>query len=225
MARPLKRERGISRSLVLHSATKLFIERGYSNTKIKDIADDSGVTYNEIFRMFIDKDTLLSYLVDLVIEHQFEFSLNFLKNKTTDKILIYAFESVLQLYVAESKEHIREMYAVSYSMPSTTHKIYDFITSKLEDTFKELLPNYETKDFYELEIASAGIMRGYIINPCNMYFTIERKIAKFLETSLKIYEVPHEKINEAISFVNQFDMKSLAKEVLDTLFEYISNRT
>ena len=99
------------------------------------------------------------------------------------------------------------------------------VTSKLEDTFKELLPNYETKDFYELEIASAGIMRGYIINPCNMYFTIERKIAKFLETSLKIYEVPHEKINEAISFVNQFDMKSLAKEVLDTLFEYISNRT
>ena len=58
-----------------------------------------------------------------------------------------------------------------------------------------------------------------------MYFTIDRKIAKFLETSLKIYDVSKEKICEAISFLNQFDMKSLAKEVLDTLFEYISNRT
>lgn len=225
MARPLKRERGISRSLILHSASKLFIERGYSNTRIQDVAKDSGVTYNEIFRMFTDKDTLLSQLVDLVIEHQFEFTNQFLKDKTNDKLLIYAFESTLQLYIAESKEHIREMYSVSYSMPSTTHKIYDYITSILEDTFKEYLPSYQTKDFYELEMASAGIMRGYIINPCNMYFTIDRKVKRFLETALRIYEVPKEKIEYAINFVSQFDMATLANHVLDTLFEYIISRT
>ena len=225
MARPLNREKGKTRTLVLHSATKLFIEKGYTNTRIKDIADDSGVGYNEIFRMFVDKDNLLSHLVNLVIEHQFEKSIEYLKEQSEDKLLLYIFECVLQLYICEINDNIREMYAVSYSMPSTSHKIYDYITEKLENVFHKYLPEYETKDFYELEIASAGIMRGYIINPCNMYFTIERKIAKFLETSLKIYEVPHEKINEAISFVNQFDMKSLAKEVLDTLFEYISNRT
>ena len=55
MARPLKRERGISRSLVLHSAIKMFIDKGYSNTKIHDISNDCGVTYNEIYRMFVDK--------------------------------------------------------------------------------------------------------------------------------------------------------------------------
>lgn len=225
MARPLKRERGISRSLVLHSSIKMFIERGYSNTKIADISKDCGVTYNEIYRMFVDKNTLLSHLVDLVISHQFECSNKFLKDKTNDKLLLYAFESVLQLYIAESHEHIREMYAVSYSMPSTTHKIYDYITSKLEDTFKEYLPNYNTKEFYELEMASAGIMRGYIINPCTMYFTMDRKVERFLQTSLRIYKVPEDKIKETISFVNKFDMETLAKEVLDTLSEYIISRT
>lgn len=225
MARPLKRERGISRTLVLHSAIKMFIEKGYSNTKINDISNDCGVTYNEIYRMFVDKDTLLSHLVNLVIEHQFEFTNNYLKDKTNDKILIYAFESILQLYIAESKEHIREMYAVSYSMPSTTHKIYDFFTSKLEDTFKAYLSDYSTKEFFELEMASAGIMRSYIINPCNMYFTIDRKVERFLQTALRIYKVPEEKIEESIEFMNQFNMEELAKEVLDTLFEYIINRT
>lgn len=175
--------------------------------------------------MFVDKDTLLSHLVDLVIEHQFEFSNTFLKDKTNDKLYKYTFESVLQLYIAESKEHIREMYSVSYSMPSTTHKIYDFITSKLEDTFKEYLPNYSTKEFYELEMASAGIMRGYIINPCTMYFTMDRKIERFLQASLRIYRVPENKIEEVIEFINQFNMKKLAQEVLDTLYEYIINRT
>jgi len=225
MARPLKREKGVSRSMILHSATKLFLEKGYSNTRVRDISNDSGVTYNEIFRMYEDKDTLLSHLINLVIAHQFEFSENYLKNITDDKLYLYVFESTLQLYIAESMEHIREMYAVSYSLPNTSHKIYEYITEKIENVFKDYLPHYETKDFYELEIACAGIMRGFIINPCNMYFTMDRKVRRFIKTTLKIYEVPKEKIEETIKFVESFDMKKLAKEVIDTLYEYIINRT
>lgn len=225
MARPLKREKGVSRSMILHSATKLFLEKGYSNTRVRDISNDSGVTYNEIFRMYEDKDTLLSHLINLVIAHQFEFSENYLKNITDDKLYLYVFESTLQLYIAESMEHIREMYAVSYSLPNTSHKIYEYITEKIENVFKDYLPHYETKDFYELEIACAGIMRGFIINPCNMYFTMDRKVRRFIKTTLKIYEVPKDKIEETIKFVESFDMKKLAKEVIDTLYEYIINRT
>ena len=225
MARPLNRERGKTRTLVLHSATKLFIENGYTNTRIKDIAADSGVGYNEIFRMFTDKDTLLSHLVDLVIEHQFEVSKNVLSNITNDELFLYVFESVLQLYITELNENIREMYAVSYSLPSTSHKIYDYFSSKIEIIFKKYLPEYETKDFYELEIATAGIMRGFIINPCNMYFTIDRKVQRFIRTTLKIYEVPREKIEEVIAFIESFDMKAYAEGVVATLYEYISDRT
>ncbi len=225
MARPLNRERGKTRTLVLHSATKLFIENGYTNTRIKDIAADSGVGYNEIFRMFTDKDTLLSHLVDLVIEHQFEVSKNVLSNITNDELFLYVFESVLQLYITELNENIREMYAVSYSLPSTSHKIYDYFSSKIETIFKKYLPEYETKDFYELEIATAGIMRGFIINPCNMYFTIDRKVQRFIRTTLKIYEVPREKIEEVIAFIESFDMKAYAEGVVATLYEYISDRT
>ena len=81
------------------------------------------------------------------------------KEKNTDKVLAYIFESVLQLYIAESKEHIREMYSVSYSLMNSSKVIYKTITSKLMEVFKEHLPHLEEKDFYELEIASAGIMK------------------------------------------------------------------
>lgn len=225
MSRPLNRERGRTRTLVLHSATKLFIENGYTNTRIKDIASDSGVGYNEIFRMFIDKDNLLSHLIDLVIEHQFEVSKKILQDITSDELLLYMFESVLQLYITELNDNIREMYAVSYSLPNTSHKIYEYVSKKIEAVFKVYLPEYETKDFYELEIATAGIMRGFIVNPCNMYFTIQRKVQRYIRTILKIYEVPKEKIEEVIGFIESFDMNAFAKSVIDTLYEYISNRT
>ena len=58
-----------------------------------------------------------------------------------------------------------------------------------------------------------------------MYFTIDRKINRFIRTTLKIYEVPKDKIDEIIKTIQQFKMNDYAKEVISTLYEYISIRT
>ena len=224
MGRPLKREKKDTKSLVLHAASKLFIERGYHNTRIKDIANEAGVSYNEVFRILQDKETILCELVGLVLECQFETSKELLKDITEDKLLFYAFETVLQLHIAESKEHIREMYSVSYSLMNSSKVIYKTITSKLMDVFKDHLPHLEEKDFYELEIASAGIMRGYLSIPCDMYFTMKRKVRKFLETTFKIYDVPKEKIEAAIEFVSKFDFNEISLNVINNLFKYLESR-
>ena len=224
MGRPLKREKKDTKSLVLHAASKLFIERGYHNTRIKDIANEAGVSYNEVFRILQDKETILCELVGLVLECQFETSKELLKDITEDKLLFYAFETVLQLHIAESKEHIREMYSVSYSLMNSSKVIYKTITSKLMDVFKDHLPHLEEKDFYELEIASAGIMRGYLSIPCDMYFTMKRKVRKFLETTFKIYDVPKEKIEDAIEFVSKFDFNEISLNVINNLFKYLESR-
>lgn len=225
MSRPKNRKKEVTKSLVLHSAAKLFIENGYSNTRIKDIAEEAQVSYNDVFRTFEDKDTILSELVGLVLEYQFEKTSEVLKGYNTTKIQTYAFETVLQLHVAESYEHIREMYLTSYSLPRSTEAIYDTITSKLENIFKDYLPEHQTKDFFELEIASAGIMRGFISVPCDMYFTMDRKVNRFLESLLKIFDVDKKTINETIDFLKQFDFKKLAIELLDSLFDYLEDRT
>lgn len=225
MGRPLKREKNHTRQMILRSASKLFIEKGYSETRIRDIAADSKVQYSEVFRIFGDKDRILSELVGLVIDYQFVTTENVLKNITNDKLLHYAFETVLQLYVAESLEHIREMYAVSYSLPHSSKVIYRTITSKLEEVFRDSHPDLDTKDFYELEIATAGIMRGFITVPCDMYFTMERKIHRFLETTLKIYDVSQDKLNEVLEFVHKFNFQDIANELLRNLFNYLKSRT
>ena len=93
------------------------------------------------------------------------------------------------------------------------------------DVFKDHLPHLEEKDFYELEIASAGIMRGYLTVPCDMYFTMDRKVRKFLETTFKIYDVPKEKIEEAIEFVSRFNFNEIASAVINNLFKYLEKRT
>jgi len=148
-----------------------------------------------------------------------------LKGITDDKILFYAAETTLQLYITENSEAIRELYAAAYSMPKTSEIIKRTITGKLEEIFKEHLPHLETKDFFELEIASGGIMRGFLTMPCDMYFTMERKVRRFLETTFLLYRVSDEKIQETIEFVEQFDYPEIAQNTIDSMLTYLEMRT
>ena len=164
-------------------------------------------------------------LVGFVLEGQFEAAQRVLKGITDDKVLFYAVETVMQLHMAESSEHMREMYSVSYSLPNSAQIIYRTITGKLEYIFKEYLPHLESKDFYEREIASGGIMRGFMTVPCDMYFTMERKVKSFLETTFLVYEVPKAKIEEAIAFVGQFDFVQLADQTINEMLKYLESKT
>lgn len=224
MARPLNRKRGETKSLILHIAAKMFIENGYSKTTMNELAKKAGITYGELFRVGHDKETLLCNLVGHVLECQFDKVNEVLKGITNDLVLHYAFEAVLQLYIAESTEHMREMYSVSYSLPHSAQVIYRTLTQKLELIFKDHLPNLETKDFYELEIAVGGIMRSYLSVPCDMYFTIDRKVKRFLETTFLVYRMSDEKINEIIEFISKFDFTKYAEEVKETLFSYLESK-
>lgn len=210
---------------VLYVSAKLFLEHGYTMTTLKEIAGVAEINIGSLMNLFKSKEDILCDLVEYVLEGQFSTTAELLKGKTDDKILFYAAETTLQLHMVESGEHIRDLYNAAYSMPKTMGIIQHTITGKLEDIFKSHLPHLETKDFFELEIASGGIMRGFMSIPCDMYFTMDRKVRRFLETTFKLYDVPHEKIEETIEFVSQFDFEPIAKQTIESMLKFLDERT
>jgi len=203
------------RQKILHTAAELFLRQGYAATTIREIADEAGVNRGSVAFAFKHKEAIMCELVGHVLEGQFQTAAAQLQGVTDDKILFYAFETTLQLYIAESSEHIRELYAVAYSMSDSSQIIYRKITGKLQHIFSEHLPRLTAKDFYEREIASAGIMRNFMTVPCDIYFDMNRKVKAFLTTTFLVYEVGKEKINECIDFVMKYDFKALAKETIN----------
>ena len=206
---------------VLFTAAKLFLEKGYTESSTREIAKAANVSIAAMMRCFGSKPGILAELVKYVLEGQFKATTAKLAGMTDDKILFYAAETTLQLHMAESNENIRDLYSAAYSLPQTSSIIQHMITGKLEDIFKEHLPDLETKDFYKLEIASGGIMRGFLTIPCDMWFTMDQKVESFLETTFKIYDVPKEKIAEAITFVSKIDFKAFAKETINGMLTYL----
>ena len=205
--------------LVLHTATVMFLEKGYAQTTLRKVCDQSGLDLNAVTRAYGSKENILLELVKRILKKQFATAKTLIDGKSDDPILFYAVETTLQLHIAESHEHIRELYAAAYSMPNTTEYIQHTITGKLESIFASHLPELKTKDFYELEIASGGIMRNFMLVPCDMYFTMDRKVKRFLETTFRVYQVPDRKIEETIDFVSQFDFVQTARTLIDDMLE------
>lgn len=209
---------------ILHVAAKLFLTIGYDKATVIKIAEAANINSGSVVYAFKTKENVVCELVKYVLEGQFTFTEKLLQNKTNDKILFYAAETTLQLYMAESNENVRKLYNVAYSLPNSSEIIYRMITEKLERIFKDSLPEWQTKDFYEREIASAGVMRNFMSVPCDMYFTMDRKVKSYLEASLLLYYVPNEKIEEAIKFVSEFDFKTLANQVINEMFANLEKK-
>lgn len=209
--------RKLFRVKVLFAAANLFLEKGYTQTSIRNISDRAEVNISSLNQHFGSKENILCELVEYVLKGQFTATDELLEGVTEDKILYYAAETTLQLHMAESSEHIRDLYSAAYSMPKSSAIIQQMITEKLQLFFGELHPDLDTKDFYKLEIASGGIMRGFMTIPCNMWFTMDQKVASFIETTFRVFCVPNEKIHEAIEFVSRFDFAQIAQQTVDAM--------
>ena len=172
--------------------------------------------------LFENKENILCALVSVVLDGQFSAVQKLLDNMTDDKILFWAAETTLQLYMAESSEQLRDLYLTAYSLPKSSAIIRHSIAEKMGEYFLPYHPGYQVKDFYEMEIATGGIIRGFMSVPCDMYFTMDAKVARYLETSFRVYKVPQEKTQEAIQFVSRFDFAQIAQNVIDSLLSMLA---
>ncbi len=209
---------------ILLVAAKNFLEQGYTNTTMKVIASQTGISSGSITNIFGSKEDILCELVKYVIEAQFDTTRKLLKEVTDDKLMFYAAETVLQLHIVEMEEHLREIYSLAYSLPKPSAILQETITNKLENIFKEHLPDFTTWDFYILEIATGGIMRGFMTVPCQMWFKMDMKIEAFLKNTLRLYYIPEERIKEAIEFTKKFDFPKIARETIDGIIKFLEEQ-
>jgi hypothetical protein len=138
-----------------------------------------------------------------------------LAGEGADPLLLYALETALQLHIAEMSDPLRELYVTAYTLPRTSAYIYENMIDKIEAIFSPYLTGLEKNDFYELEIAAAGVMRGFMARHCDLYFTIERKVMRCLSCCFKLYEVPREAYMPALQQALAVDLASVARMVVD----------
>ena len=202
---------------ILVVCVRMFIEKGFKATTMQDIlreADVSSGTFQNIFRT---KDGVLSELANVMFDNQFDMA-KAVTQASDNPVLIYATETAIQLAIVEMNENLREIYVEAYTQPQLSEYIYQKTSTELCSIFSAYNPTWTESDFYESDIGSGGMMRAYMQRKCDKYFTLKKKIGRFLNMSLRCFNVPENKIDEAITAVESTDLETKAKEVMEKLF-------
>ena len=202
----------VTQQKVLRGAVALFLEKGYTRTTTGEIAKAAGIGQSSFFHVFPSKEALLLELVKRMFGGQFDLAGQ--HGGAEDPVFLYAAETALQLHITELTEPLRELYVTAYTLPDTSAYLYRSTAARLQKIFGPYLPNAEPKDFYEMEIASAGIMRGFMSVPCDLYFTVDAKVTRFLDCALKLYDVPEEKRQAVTAAVLVLDLHGMAADII-----------
>ncbi len=203
-----------TRAQVLRYAVELFLEQGYQETTLDQIAERIDRTKGAVLRAYPDKESILYALVTQMFRVQFSTARSLLGEKA-DPLLVYCVETAMQLHICELGEPLRDLYTSAYTLPTTSDFIYRSTAQELRLIFGKYLPDAAESDFYELDLVSGGVMRGLMARKCDMYFTIEKKITLFLRCALKIYDVPAQEREAVIPQVLAMDLAAMARSTVE----------
>ena len=206
-----------TRRKILTVCVRLFLEQGYKETSITRITENAGVTRGSFQNLFHTKDAVLLELVETMFSGQFSAAKG-ITGQQLPPVYAYAAETAIQLTLTERNERLREIYLEAYSLPDTAEYIHLHTTAELKQIFGGNFPGYSDSDFYEMEIGTAGLMRGYMARKCDIHFPLDRKLSRFLTAAMRVYRVPEEEQRQVLAFIRSLDIRAIAAEVMEKLF-------
>ena len=202
---------------ILTVCVRLFLEQGYKETSITQITENAGVTRGSFQNLFRTKDAVLLELAETMFSGQFSAAKS-ITGQQLPPVYAYAVETAIQLTLTELNERLREIYLEAYSLPGTVEYIHLHTTAELKQIFGGNFPGYSDSDFYEMEIGTAGLMRGYMARKCDIHFPLDRKLSLFLTAAMRVYRVPEEEQRQVLAFIRSLDIRAIAAEVMEKLF-------
>ena len=208
---------------ILHTCVRLFLENGYRQTTMLQILKEAQVSSSSFQNIFHSKDGVLMELVKFMFENQFGIARN-VAGAALPPVYVYAAEPALQITLTELNENLRQIYLEAYTQQRLLDYIQRATAKELHRIFGPYQPGLTEQDYYELELGTAGLMRGYMANPCTADFPLERKLEKFLTLALRGYKVPEDEVRQVLAFLAGLDIRGIAQKVMEELFRQLAMR-
>ena len=218
-----RQKRNTTRLEVVRVATRLFLERGYSQTTIRAIAQELGMSPGHLMFYFPTKDHLLAVLVDMLGDFQWK-----LMKRVTDEgatqLMAICFEMTTMASACEESEIARDFYLSSYTSAITLDMIRKNDTARAREVFADFCPNWNETQFHEAETLVSGIEYATFMTT-EMSAPLDVRISGALNTIMMIYNVPEEIRKDKIKKALSLDYRGMGKQILAEFIKYVNETT
>lgn len=208
---------------IIQVALGMFIEKGYSSTTFKMIADKLDTSSGHIAFYFPSKDALLAVLIEMLCDFQWKL----MKNEANDglsALLAVCLELMAMAAACEEDEIAKDFLVSAYRSDICLAIIQKNDCRRAKEVFAEYCPDWTDEQFRNAENLVSGIEYS-TLNTIDKTVHLETRIAGALNTIMTIYNVPEEIRNKKIEKVIALDYCNVGKRIFKEFKEYIEQTT
>ncbi len=197
----------------------MFIEKGYSSTTFRMIADELDISSGHVAFYFPSKDVLLAELVGILCDYQWKL----MKKEADDGIsalLAICFELMTMAAACEESEIAKDFFISTYQSKKCLEIIQKNDTERAKEVFAEYCPNWTDEQFKEAEILVSGIEYA-TLNAIDESVPLETRISGALNTIMTIYNVPEDIRKIKIEKVRAMDYRAVGRRIFKEFKDYV----
>lgn len=206
---------------IIQIATRLFLERGFTDTSVKLISDEMGISTGNLTFHYPTKEHLLAVLVKMLCDFQWH-TMEVTLEEGSSPLMALCLELASMASICEENDVSRDFYLSAYTHPMTLDIIRVSDQKKAEKLFTPYCSNWRGMTFAEAETLVSGIEYATLMNTPSSP-SLPMRLAGALKAILKIYDVPDNEVDECIEKVLHMDYQSIGRQVLKDFTDYVHN--
>ncbi len=204
---------------IIQVATRMFLEKGYTNTTTKAICDELEMSKGNLTFHYPTKEHLLAVLVDMLCEFQWKL----MEEEAGDgisSVMAICLEMMSMASACEKNEIARDFFVSVYSSPMTLDIIRKNDAKRAKKVFAQYCEGWSDEQFAEAEILVSGIEYSTLMTT-DFSVPLGTRISGALNQIMTIYNVPEETRKMKIQKVLAMDYHSIGARILSEFIEYV----
>lgn len=208
---------------IIQIATRLFLERGFTDTSVKLISDSLEISTGNLTFHYPTKEDMLAILVEMLCDFQWN-TMEASLNEGSSPLMPLCLEMAAMSAICEEDSVARDFYISAYTHPITLNIIRVNDQKKAQRLFASYRSDWDSVNFAEAETLVSGIEYATLMNtPASP--PLDVRIAGALRNILSIYNVPASECDECIRNVLQMDYRSISRQVLKEFKAFVHGIT
>ena len=200
---------------IIRVATEMFLERGYTNTSVRAIAAELGISTGNITFYFPTKEHLLMVLLERLCDSQWTM-LEQQADEEETALMAFCMETMTVAAACEQNEIARDLFLSVFQSELCRNLLRENHVARAKRIFSEYCGNWTHRQFQMAELLVIGLQYAVIV-PTDVEIPLSERIAGALNQILSIYAVPENIRSGQISRILALDYNDIRRRVREGL--------